>query len=84
MNIVQLIHSLVARFEWKIHQMDAKSSFLHCDLYKLIYMDNPSSFVARQGNAHREVEEIRSFLENVDSTPIELVDWPTISSTLVK
>ena len=41
---------------------------------------HPSSFAAHQGNACREVEEIRSFLENVDSTPIQPVDWPTIAS----
>ena len=42
---------------------------------------HPSSFAACQGNARREVEEIRSFLENVDSTPIQPVDWPTIASS---
>lgn len=44
---------------------------------------HPSSFFARQGNAHREVEKIISFLENVDSTPIQPVDWPTIASAPV-
>ena len=47
-------------------------------------MDNCSSFVACQGNACREVEKIRSFLENVDSTPIQPVDWPKIASAPVK
>ena len=34
MNSFQMILSLVACFEWKIHQMDVKSSFLHGDLFE--------------------------------------------------
>jgi hypothetical protein len=32
MNSFQLVFSLAACFEWKIHQMDVKSAFLHGDL----------------------------------------------------
>jgi hypothetical protein len=45
MNYVRLILSLVARFGWKIHQMDVKSSFLHGDLSEEIFMEQPPSFV---------------------------------------
>jgi ATP-dependent DNA helicase PIF1 len=42
---------------------------------------HPSSFVARLPNERREVEEIRTFIENVESSPIQPVDWPDIGSS---
>jgi hypothetical protein len=39
-----LILSLVAHFGWEVHQMDVKSAFLHGDLTKEIYMEQPPSF----------------------------------------
>jgi hypothetical protein len=45
MNYVQLILSLVARFGWKIHQMDVKSDFLHGDLFEEIFMETLPSFM---------------------------------------
>jgi hypothetical protein len=36
MNFIQHILSLVAFFRWKIHEMDAKSAFLHGDLFEEI------------------------------------------------
>jgi hypothetical protein len=44
MNSVRLIISLVARFGWKIHQMDVKSAFLHGDLFEEILMEQPPGF----------------------------------------
>jgi hypothetical protein len=45
MNSVRLIFSLATHFEWKINQMDVKSSFLHGDLSNEIFMKQPPSFV---------------------------------------
>jgi hypothetical protein len=44
-NFVRLILSLATRFGWLIHQMDVKSAFLHGDLAKEIYMEQPLSFM---------------------------------------
>jgi hypothetical protein len=43
------------------------------------FHSHPSSFVARLPNEHREVEEIRTFIENVESSPIQ----PLIGQLLV-
>ena len=45
MNFVRLILSLAAHFGWLIHQMDAKSAFLHGDLAKEIYIEKLPSFM---------------------------------------
>jgi hypothetical protein len=45
MNSVRLILSLVARFGWKIHQMDVKGAFLLVDLSKKKFMEQPLGFV---------------------------------------
>jgi hypothetical protein len=44
MNFTRLILSPVARFGWKIHQMNVKSAFLHGDLSEEIFMEQPSGF----------------------------------------
>jgi hypothetical protein len=45
MNSIRLIISFIARFEWKIHQMDVKSSFSHGDLSEEICMEQPPGFL---------------------------------------
>ena len=45
MNLVWLILSLATSFRWEIHQMDVKSTFLHGDLSKEIYIENPLGFM---------------------------------------
>jgi hypothetical protein len=45
MNSIQLVLSLVASHRWEVHQMDAKSVFLHGDLQEKIYMEQPLGYV---------------------------------------
>jgi len=45
MNSIRLVISLVASFKWEVHQMDAKSSFLHGDLHEEIYLEQPRGFI---------------------------------------
>jgi hypothetical protein len=45
MNSIRLIISFVARFGWKIHQMDMKSDFLNGDLTEEIFMEQPPQFM---------------------------------------
>ena len=36
---------LVAHFDLELYQMDVKTTFLNCDLYKDVYMDQPDGLV---------------------------------------
>lgn len=45
MNFVQLILSLATHFGWLIHKVDIRSSFVHGNLSKEIYMEEPPSFM---------------------------------------
>jgi hypothetical protein len=40
-----MILSLATRFGWKIHQVDMKRYFLHGDLSKEFFMEQPIGFV---------------------------------------
>jgi hypothetical protein len=74
--------------------VSTRLQFVDCDIEEIRDNDNdiqglatdhfhshPSSFVARLPNEWREVEEIRTFIENADSTPIQPLDWPNIGSS---
>ena len=45
MNFAQIILSVAAHLEWKIHQIDVKSAFLYANFIKEIYMEQPPIFV---------------------------------------
>lgn len=49
MNIVRILLSLVAVFNWKLQQFDVKNAFLHGDLDEEIYMEVPLSFESKKG-----------------------------------
>ncbi|WKA10976.1 hypothetical protein VitviT2T_028515 [Vitis vinifera] len=44
---VRLFISIVAPQQWMIHQLDIKNAFLHDDLEKEVYMEQPPGFVAQ-------------------------------------
>ncbi|MCB7178472.1 hypothetical protein LG357_16230 [Lactiplantibacillus plantarum] len=44
MNSIHLVLSLAASHKWIVHQMDAKSAFLHGDLQEEIYMEQRPGF----------------------------------------
>ena len=39
---VHLFISLVASYDWDLHQLDIKNAFLHGDLQEEVYMEQPS------------------------------------------
>ena len=40
---IRIILSLVAQFDLELEQLDVKTAFLHGDLEKTIYMDQPKA-----------------------------------------
>ena len=47
MTSVRLLISLAATYNWDLHQLDIKSPFLHSNLQKEVYMEQPSGLVAQ-------------------------------------
>ena len=46
MTYVRPFISLVATYNWDLHQIDIKNVFLHDDLQEEVYMEQPPKFVA--------------------------------------
>ena len=44
---IRLFISLVATYNWDLHQLDIKNVFLHGDLQEEVYMEQPLRFVAQ-------------------------------------
>ena len=49
MASVRLFISLSATYNWDLHYLDIKNVFLHGDLQKEVYMEQPLKFVAQGG-----------------------------------
>lgn len=47
LNMVRVILSLAANFDWPLHQFNEKNAFLHSDLEEEIYMDKPLGYTDR-------------------------------------
>lgn len=47
LNMVRVILSLAANFDWPLHQFNEKNAFLHSDLEEEIYMDMPLGYTDR-------------------------------------
>ena len=47
LTYVYLFFSLVASYNWDLHQLDIKNFFLHGDLHNEVYMEQPPGFVAQ-------------------------------------
>jgi hypothetical protein len=45
MDSIHLALSIAATKGWEVHHMDVKNSFLHGDLSKEIYMEQPHGFM---------------------------------------
>ena len=52
--------ALMACLEFELHQMDVKTTFLNCDFYEDIYMDQLDGFV-ENGKEHK-VYKLRKFI----------------------
>jgi ATP-dependent DNA helicase PIF1 len=88
---VQIDMDSLASLPERPTDVSSRLKFVDCDIQetKSNVVDNqelapdrlhahPSSFVARLPNEGREMEEIRTFIQNADSTPVERLDWPDI------
>ena len=67
MTSVQLCISLVATYNWDLHQFDIKNAFLHGDLQEEVHMEQPPRFVA-QGEIGR-VCRLRKSLYGLKQSP---------------
>ena len=45
MDSIELALVIVVAKGWEVHQMDVKNAFLHDDLSKEIYMEQPQGFI---------------------------------------
>ena len=43
---VRLFISLIASYDWDLHELDIRNAFLHGDLQNEVYMEQPPGFVA--------------------------------------
>ena len=48
MTSVRFFISLVATYNWDLHQLDIKNVFLHGELQDEVYMEQPPGFVAQE------------------------------------
>ena len=46
LHFCQVIHFYAASQDWPLHQPNIKNVFIHSDLHKEIYMEQPIGFVA--------------------------------------
>lgn len=44
---VQLFISMVAPYDWPLHQLDINNAFLHGDLHEKVYIEKPFGFVVQ-------------------------------------
>ena len=49
LTFFRLFLSLIASYDWDLHQFDIMNEFLHGDLQEEVYMEQPSGFVAQGG-----------------------------------
>jgi hypothetical protein len=45
MDSIELVLTIIATRHWEVHNMDVKSEFIHGDLEKEIYMEQPQGYV---------------------------------------
>ena len=67
LTYVRLFISLVASYDWDLHQLDIKDVFLHGDFQEKVYMEQPPRFVA-QGEI-RKVCRLRKSMYGLKQSP---------------
>ena len=71
---VRLLLSMTAMQSWPLYQLDIKNAFLHGELAKEIYMEQPPRFVA-QGESGLVCRLRRSLYDLKQSPLASLVSW---------
>ena len=67
METVRLIIALAAQRQWKIHQMDVKSTFLNGPLDEEVYVKQPSGFI--QSGKEEKVYRLTKALYGLKQAP---------------
>ena len=67
MNIVRILLSLAAHYNWQLLHYDVKNAFLHGDLDEEIYMNIPLGF---EGNTGNKVCKLKKALYGLKQSPI--------------
>lgn len=52
-NIVRVLLSLAANFDWPLQQFDVKNAFLHGELSEEVYMDYPRGYGIPRSHDHK-------------------------------
>jgi hypothetical protein len=65
---VRILISLAANLNWPLFQLDVKNAFLHGDLHKEVYMEQPPGFVA-QGEYRGCVCKLKKTLYGLKQSP---------------
>ena len=50
---IRLLLSMVVMYSWPLYQLDIKNVFLHGDLAKEVYMEQPPGFFAQGEHGHK-------------------------------
>jgi hypothetical protein len=61
MNTIRLMIALATKYNWKLHQLDVKSTFLNGELKEEVYLVQPEGFV-KQGSRTSCMQVEESFI----------------------
>jgi len=67
LDIIRLVLSIAAQNSWPVYQLDVKSTFLHGELKKEVYIDQPPSYM-KQGHEN-QVYKLKKALYELKQTP---------------
>lgn len=93
---VVIDYDLVNALHKRSTDVSSRLNFVYCDIeeseinetnyedfHAKHFPSHASSFLACLPNERRQVEEIREFLDSVDPSHLQYIDWPTIGTSLV-
>jgi hypothetical protein len=67
LDIIRLVLSIAAQNSWPVYQLDVKSTFLHGELKKTVYIDQPPGYM-KQGHEN-QVYKLKKALYELKQAP---------------